>query len=97
MGFLAVVQAVYDYAPQGEGELAISEGDLLFVLEKGEDDWWKVKKKAESEEEDEEEGLVPSNYVEEVSVPFLSFSLGTLWSFLFFALLLCVVSSLDGR
>ncbi|KAK8056735.1 hypothetical protein PG993_001962 [Apiospora rasikravindrae] len=29
MGFLGVYKAVYDYAPQGEGELAIAEGDVL--------------------------------------------------------------------
>lgn len=68
MGFLGVYSAVYDYQPQGEGELEIREGDLLYVLEKStEDDWWKAKKKAEREDEDEPEGLVPNNYVEEVS------------------------------
>lgn len=67
MGFLGVYRAIYDYAPQGDGELEISEGDLLFVLEKStEDDWWKAKKKATSDEEDEPEGLIPNNYIEEV-------------------------------
>ncbi|KAJ6106759.1 hypothetical protein N7512_010276 [Penicillium capsulatum] len=66
MGFLGVYSAVYDYQPQGEGELEIREGDLLYILEKSaEDDWWKAKKKAEREDEDEPEGLVPNNYVEE--------------------------------
>jgi len=38
------------------------------VLEKSsEDDWWKAKKKTSSEEEEEPEGLIPNNYVEEVS------------------------------
>lgn len=68
MGFLGVYRAIYDYAPQSEEELAVSEGDLLFVLERGEDDWWKAKKKAPSEDEPEPEGLIPSNYVEEVSI-----------------------------
>jgi hypothetical protein len=68
MGFLGVYKAVYDYQPQGEGELELREGDLLYILEKSvEDDWWKAKKKAERDEEDEPEGLVPNNYVEEVS------------------------------
>lgn len=68
MGFLGVYSAVYDYQPQGEGELEICEGDLLYILEKNaDDDWWKAKKKAEREDEDEPEGLVPNNYVEEVS------------------------------
>lgn len=68
MGFLGIYSAVYDYQPQGEGELEIREGDLLYILEKSEeDDWWKAKKKAEQDDEDEPEGLVPNNYVEEVS------------------------------
>lgn len=67
MGFLGVYTAVYDYEPQGEGELEIREGELLFVLEKSQDDdWWRAKKKAENDEEDEPTGLIPNNYVEEV-------------------------------
>ncbi|KAK2026989.1 hypothetical protein LX32DRAFT_457395 [Colletotrichum zoysiae] len=66
MGFLGVYKAVYDYVPQAEGELAISDGDVLYVLEKNaEDDWWKAKKKASADDDDEPEGLVPNNYVEE--------------------------------
>ncbi|KAI0140171.1 hypothetical protein F4776DRAFT_615797 [Hypoxylon sp. NC0597] len=66
MGFLGVYKAIYDYAPQSEGELSISEGDVLYVLEKSEeDDWWKAKKKAGADDEDEPVGLIPNNYVEE--------------------------------
>ncbi|KAI0873965.1 hypothetical protein GGS24DRAFT_517067 [Hypoxylon argillaceum] len=66
MGFLGIYRAIYDYSPQSEGELSISEGDLLCVVEKSkEDDWWKAKKKASVDEEDEPVGLVPNNYVEE--------------------------------
>lgn len=69
MGFIGVYSAVYDYQPQGAGELEIREGDLLYILEKNaDDDWWKAKKKAGREDEDEPEGLVPNNYVEEVSL-----------------------------
>lgn len=68
MAFLGVYKALYDYAPQSEGELEISEGDLLYVLEKSdEDDWWKAKKKASAEDEDEPVGLIPANYIEQVS------------------------------
>jgi hypothetical protein len=67
MPFLGVYKALYDYEPTAEGELAIAERDLLFLLEKGDDGWWKAKKAANSEEEEEPEGLIPSNYVEEVS------------------------------
>ncbi|KAL8370990.1 hypothetical protein RB595_001034 [Gaeumannomyces hyphopodioides] len=67
MGFLGVYRALYDYAPQSEGELALVEGDLLYVLEKGtEDAWWKAKKRAAEEEEEEPEGLIPNTYIEEV-------------------------------
>ncbi|KAL9112010.1 MAG: hypothetical protein Q9227_003630 [Pyrenula ochraceoflavens] len=65
MGFLGVYTAIYDYDPQGENELEIKDGELLYVLEKSdEDDWWKAKKRA-AEDEDEPVGLVPNNYVEE--------------------------------
>lgn len=67
MGFLGVYTALYDYRPQSEGELELHDGDLLYILEKSdEDDWWKAKKRAERDDEDEPEGLVPNNYVEEV-------------------------------
>ncbi|KAJ4272402.1 cytoskeletal protein binding protein [Fusarium torreyae] len=66
MGFLGVYRALYDYVPQAEGELAINDGDLLFILDKnGDDGWWKAKKKAGADEEDEPTGLIPGNYVEE--------------------------------
>ncbi|KAI1755046.1 hypothetical protein F4782DRAFT_431448 [Xylaria castorea] len=66
MGFLGIYRAIYDYTPQSEGELSISEGDLLCVLDKSQDDdWWKAKKKASADEEDEPIGLVANNYVEE--------------------------------
>lgn len=68
MGFLGVYKAIYDYAPQSEGELQITEGDVLYVLEKStDDDWWKAKKKADAEDDDEPVGLIPNNYIEEVS------------------------------
>ena len=69
MGFLGIYRAIYDYAPQGESELAITEGDILYVLEKsGEDDWWRAKKKASGDDDDEPVGLIPNNYIEEVCV-----------------------------
>jgi hypothetical protein len=47
--------------------LSIEENEMLYILERGDDGWWKVKKKAEGEQEEGDEGLVPANYVEEVS------------------------------
>ncbi|KAL3961578.1 hypothetical protein ACCO45_003101 [Purpureocillium lilacinum] len=65
MGFLGVYRALYDYVPQAEGELAMSEGDVLYVLDNnGDDGWWKAKKKAGADDDEEPEGLVPNNYVE---------------------------------
>ncbi|KAK3995392.1 actin cytoskeleton-regulatory complex protein sla1 [Cladorrhinum sp. PSN332] len=67
MGFIGIYKAVYDYTPQAAGELQISEGDVLYVLEKStDDDWWKAKKKATADEEEEPEGLIPNNYIEEI-------------------------------
>jgi hypothetical protein len=37
MAFLGVYRAIYDYVPQSEGELTITEGDLLFVLDNNSD------------------------------------------------------------
>jgi len=68
MAFLGVYRAVYDYTPVGDGELTLTEGDLLFVLEKNsEDNWWKAKKKSNGDDAEEPEGLIPNNYVEEVN------------------------------
>lgn len=68
MGFVGLYRAIYNYTPASDGELAIAEGDLLFVLERNtEDDWWRAKKRAAGAQDDEPEGLIPSNYIEEVS------------------------------
>ena len=72
MVFISICRALYDYVPQGDNELAIEEGELLYILEKSsEDDWWKAKKKPPGEDEDEPMGLIPNNYVQEVSVSYL--------------------------
>ena len=68
MGFLGIYRAIYSYSPQAEFELQIEEDDLLYVLDKSDkDDWWKAKKKSGPEDDEEPIGLVPHNYVEEVS------------------------------
>lgn len=36
--YLAVVKAAYDYAPQSEDEVAIKENQLLFLLDKSDDE-----------------------------------------------------------
>lgn len=73
MVFLSICTALYDYAPQGDNELELHEGEIVYILEKSsEDDWWKAKKRAPSEDEEEPVGLIPNNYVEEVSGMVLS-------------------------
>lgn len=68
MVFISICTALYNYTPQGDSELALQEGEIVYVLEKSsEDDWWKAKKRAPSEDEDEPMGLIPNNYVTEVS------------------------------
>lgn len=67
MVFLSICTALYDYTPQDANELAIKQGELIYILEKSAgDDWWKGKKRAPGEAE-EPVGLIPYNYVEEVS------------------------------
>ncbi|KAL8734013.1 MAG: hypothetical protein Q9166_001774 [cf. Caloplaca sp. 2 TL-2023] len=66
MVFVSLCTALYNYVPQGDNELALEEGDLVYVLEKStEDDWWKAKKRARPDEDEEPTGLIPNNYVED--------------------------------
>ena len=68
MVFVSICTALYNYVPQGDNELVLEEGDLVYVLEKStEDDWWKAKKRARPDEDEEPIGLIPNNYVEDVS------------------------------
>ncbi|TCD70400.1 cytoskeletal protein binding protein [Steccherinum ochraceum] len=63
--YLAVLKASYDYDPQpdAEDEIALKEDQLLLLIERTDDDWWKVKVKTGDEEEGPT-GLVPAAYVE---------------------------------
>ncbi|EMR11640.1 hypothetical protein PNEG_00079 [Pneumocystis murina B123] len=73
MPFIGVYRSLYPYQPQQDPEfvvaenkeLELEENELLYILEKGEDLWWRVKKKAPCDQEDGDIGLVPGNYLEE--------------------------------
>ena len=53
------VQALYDFEPQEEGELRMRKGDIVTVLEKVDQNWWKGTCGSQS-------GLFPAPYVKEV-------------------------------
>lgn len=83
MVFVSICTALYDYVPQGDNELELREGDLVYILEKGtEDDWWKAKKRAQPNEDEEPTGLIPNNYVEEVCPTSIFFPSCSIMSFL---------------
>ncbi|KAL7414783.1 hypothetical protein BDY24DRAFT_384558 [Mrakia frigida] len=61
-----VYKALYDYTPQDpETELALVEGQVLYILVKEDEEWWKAKTKTDGPDEEGTIGLVPSNYLEE--------------------------------
>ncbi|KAL3865896.1 hypothetical protein ACJMK2_043244 [Sinanodonta woodiana] len=57
-GHVRVVRAMYRYEAQQPDELTFDEGDLLYLLDVSNPDWWKGKCGNRT-------GLIPSNYVEE--------------------------------
>lgn len=78
--FIGVYVAQYPYTAQTEQEISLEQGDLLYLLEKSqEDDWWKVKKRVLGSETEEPVGLVPNNYIQPVSRPHSILYLNILW------------------
>lgn len=55
----ARVQALHDFAPDDEGELAMKRGDVITVLEAQFDHWWRGEAKGKI-------GIFPKNYVKEL-------------------------------
>ena len=41
MAALGKAKALYPYAPTAEDELALQEGDVVIVLDKFDDGWWR--------------------------------------------------------
>ncbi|KAI9277376.1 hypothetical protein BY458DRAFT_504776 [Sporodiniella umbellata] len=67
MKYVQVSKAVYDYEARTEDELTVKENDILYVIEKEDDDWWKAELKQVSGEETGPVGLVPAQYLEQVT------------------------------
>ncbi|VBB30655.1 unnamed protein product [Acanthocheilonema viteae] len=57
-GVMSQAVAKYSYEPQREDELRLCKGDVVTVLEKSSDGWWKGKCR-------EQMGWFPSNYIDE--------------------------------
>lgn len=55
--------ALYDFDAQGDDELSVTENEKLVIVEKENEDWWKVRNQAGKE------GVVPASYVEAVDEP----------------------------
>ncbi|CEP17300.1 hypothetical protein [Parasitella parasitica] len=67
MRYIQVCKALYDYDARTEEELSIREDDILYIIEKEDDDWWRAELKQQNGEEQGPVGLVPADYVEEVT------------------------------
>lgn len=57
IGKVTVLRALYGYTAQQEDELTFSEGDILYLVDQTDQDWWKARCGMKV-------GLIPSNYVE---------------------------------
>jgi len=55
-----IMTAIHDYVANEADELSFKEGDIVYVLDMSDTDWWKARIKGK-------EGQVPSNYLESTS------------------------------
>lgn len=54
------VVGLYDYSPRMGGDLSFKKGDLLYIIDRDEKDWWYGISKRTGQE-----GYIPSNHVAE--------------------------------
>jgi hypothetical protein len=66
MKYIDVCKALYDYEAGSEDELSFKEDDILYILERDDDDWWKAQLKLQQPDEVGPIGLIPANYASEV-------------------------------
>ena len=52
--------AKYDYSARTDGDLGFKRGDLLYIINSDDEDWWLARAKHSGQE-----GYIPSNYVVE--------------------------------
>ena len=64
MKYVQVCKALYDYEARTVDEITIHENDVLYVIEKEDDEWWRAELK--SSDDSPHIGLVPANYLAEV-------------------------------
>lgn len=53
-------RAIYDFEPSNEEEIAVTEGEVLIILDKSDPDWWSASRIGDHDKV----GLVPATYVE---------------------------------
>ncbi|KAJ2361336.1 cytoskeletal protein binding protein, partial [Coemansia sp. RSA 2610] len=64
MPLVEVRRAIYAYTPADGDELAMREGDVLYILNNDDADWLQAKRKVLNIDDPEEQGLVPANHTE---------------------------------
>ena len=57
---IPVVVAKYDYSARTDGDLGFKRGDLLYIMNLDDEDWWLARAEYSGQE-----GYIPSNYVAE--------------------------------
>ncbi|CAJ0765220.1 4860_t:CDS:1, partial [Entrophospora sp. SA101] len=56
---ISKAKVLYDYEARNSDELNIKVGNIISILDKSLNDWWKA-------EYEGVKGIIPSNYVEEI-------------------------------
>ncbi|KAJ1679890.1 cytoskeletal protein binding protein, partial [Spiromyces aspiralis] len=68
MSIPRILIAIYDYHAQDDEELSFKEGDIFYELDATNPDWLKVRLRLPpNNEQQEREGLIPGNYVQELT------------------------------
>jgi hypothetical protein len=68
LNFKKIVRCLYDYESFEEGELSFKEDDILYILDDSDSEWWRAITELNVEETAQNSGLIPFNYIEEVSI-----------------------------